>query len=47
MLTLAYNSRPQKSTGVVPLEFVTPKQGFSEYRFFAQIRYNRLSMSGA
>jgi len=24
MLTLAYNSRPQQSTGVAPLEFVTP-----------------------
>jgi len=25
MLTLAYNSRPQQSTGVAPLEFVTPE----------------------
>jgi len=25
MLTLVYNSRPQKSTGVAPLEFVTPE----------------------
>jgi len=26
MLTLAYNSRPQQSTGVAPLEFVTPER---------------------
>jgi len=26
MLTLAYNSRPQQSTRVVPLEFVTPER---------------------
>jgi len=26
MLTLAYNSRPQHSTGVAPLEFVTPER---------------------
>jgi len=26
MLTLAYNSRPQQSTGVTPLEFVTPER---------------------
>jgi len=26
MLTLAYNSRPQQSTGVAPLEFATPER---------------------
>jgi len=26
MLTLAYNSRPHQSTGVAPLEFVTPER---------------------
>ena len=34
MLTLAYNSRPQQSPGVAPLEFVTPERvrGLSEER---------------
>jgi len=29
MLTLAYNSRPQQSTGVAPLQFVSPERVLS------------------